>query len=132
MRRFLNWLASSVKVLSDLPVWLNWLLSVVEPLIVLGITALIGYVAYRLVFVTDETGKNCELLKTIQVVSENWKASLILLLVLFYRTVRVFLEQIEKGPLGMERKKPLQMQEPEQEANPAQAEGSAQQPSPTG
>jgi hypothetical protein len=110
--------------LSGLPDWLNWLLSVVEPLLVLGITASVGYVGYRLVFVPSQPSRTAELLKFIQTVGENWKAAVILLLILFYRTVRVFLEQIEKGPLGMERRRPLQVQEPEEEANPTPAEQS--------
>ena len=123
-------LVRALEKLSQLPEWLNWLLSVVEPLLVLGIAGSIGYVAYGLVFAPGQPFRNCELLKFIRAVSENWKAGLILLLVLFYRTVRVFLEQIEKGPLGMERKRPLQAQKPEQEANPQQAEDPSQQAGP--
>lgn len=110
----------TIKKLSQLPDWLNWLLSVVEPLLVLGIGGMLCYIAYRFVFIPEQRPQDSQLLSFIKAVSDNWKAGLILLLVLFYRTIRVFLEQVEKGPLGMERRKPLQTQEPEQLANPVQ------------
>ncbi len=43
-----------IRRLAQLPEWLDWLLSVVEPLIVLGIALLVGYVACFLVLKADQ------------------------------------------------------------------------------
>jgi hypothetical protein len=83
--------------LSRLPHWLNWLLSVVEPLVVLVITALVLYSAYWLVFGAGQDPHRIRLLELMRAVSDDWKAAVVLLLLLFYRTVRVFLEQAEEA-----------------------------------
>jgi hypothetical protein len=80
--------------LARLPEWLNWLLSVVEPLLVFGIIWLIGY-GVILLFSASES-QHAQIVTIIKVLNDNWKAGLILLLVLFYRTIRIFLEQAEQ------------------------------------
>jgi hypothetical protein len=96
MRRVLSWLSRSLARLSDLPDWLNWLLSVVEPLVVLGISAWIAYGAWCLVR-PEVNGRQARILVLMKHMNDNWKAGLILLVLLFYRTVRIFLEQAEEA-----------------------------------
>lgn len=119
MRRALNSLAKALSTLSPLPIWLNWLLSVVEPLIVLGITAAVFYVGYGLVFGSAQSLNQVRLKELLAIISDNWKAALLLLLVLFYRTVRMFLEEVEEA-FGMRRKKPMSG-DSEKASNPPKA-----------
>ena|ERR1700733_11863076 len=100
----------------SVPEWLNWLLSVVEPLIVLIITLLVGYVTYWLVFGPSTSDHYSQLVQSIKTVNDNWKAALILILLLFYRTVRTFLEQAEEA-WGVKKKRPI-VGEPSEEDNP--------------
>ena len=97
MRKLLNFLGK----LSDLPDWLNWLLSVVEPLVVLLITVLTSYIAWCLA-ISKSADKQAHALALIKGIAENWKAVLVILVPLFYRTIRIFLEQAEEA-LGVKR-----------------------------
>jgi ascorbate-specific PTS system EIIC-type component UlaA len=90
------------KALYQLPSWLDWLLSVVEPLTVLLITATIIYVGYGLVFGSPQNINQTRFKALMVIISDNWKAALLLLVVLFYRTVRVFLEEVQEA-FGMRR-----------------------------
>jgi hypothetical protein len=103
--------------LSPLPKWLNWLLSVVEPLIVLVITLLVFYSTCWLVFGNEHDEHRVRLIGLMKDLNDNWKAGLLLLLLLFYRTVRVFLEQAEEA-FGVKRNKTLLSGEPQTGSNP--------------
>ncbi|HKW87950.1 MAG TPA: hypothetical protein VJN21_04255 [Candidatus Acidoferrales bacterium] len=83
--------------LSQLPDWLDWLLCVAEPLVVLGITLVVFYIGYTLVFGPEQSGHQTRFKELLRVVNDNWKAGLLLLVLLFYRTVRIFLEQAEEA-----------------------------------
>ena len=93
----LAWLARRLRRLADIPIWLNWLLAVVEPLIVLAMTGVICWAAYWLVFGLAQPDRQTRLLDAIRLLNDNWKAGLLLLLLLFYRTIRTFLEQAEEA-----------------------------------
>ena len=70
-----------------------WLLGVLELLIVFAVTFLIGYVLFCLLW-----GQNpARLVALIGTINENWKAALILLIPLFYRPVRIFLDNLEEA-----------------------------------
>jgi hypothetical protein len=58
------------------------------------------------------------LTQLVELINDNWKAALILLVLLFYRTIRIFLEQTEEA-FGMKRKKPISG-EPTEEPNPTE------------
>jgi hypothetical protein len=109
-----------VKKLADLPSWLNWLLSVVEPVIVLVFTYLVIYSSCLLIFGDRKNDQNVRMIELLKLMSENWKVALILIILLFYRTVRIFLEQAEEA-WGVKRKKPI-FGEPQQLANPVTGE----------
>lgn len=101
MRRILYWLSRVRTALSRLPDFLNWLLSAIEPLIVLGITVSISYGVWCLVR-PDVNGRQAHVLALMKWINDNWKAALILLVPLFYRTIRIFLEQAEEA-MGVKR-----------------------------
>jgi hypothetical protein len=82
------------RALVRLPDWLSWLLSVIEPLTVLAATYLMCYVAYWVVFTGGQW--HTHLVMTIRELNDNWKAGIIILIVLFYRTIRAFLERVEE------------------------------------
>ena len=42
----------------------------------------------------------------LEVINKNWKACLLLLIPLFYRTILAVLERMKKFPFGMERQEP--------------------------
>jgi hypothetical protein len=116
MHQFLRALFGTLRKLSRLPRWLDWLLSVVEPLVVLAITVVIFYIGYWVVFGPEQNAHQMQFKELIKEVDENWKAGLLLLLLLFYRTVRVFLEQAEEA-FGVKKKTKL-AGEAESAANP--------------
>src|SRR2546422_552356 len=115
MRRILGWLNRALGRMSRLPEGLNWLLSVVEPLIVLGTTVSVSYGVWCLVR-PDVNGRQTRIIASMKDINDNWKAGVLLLVLLFYRTVRVFLEQAEEA-FGVKRQK-LLPGTPLEESNP--------------
>jgi len=87
---------------------LDWLLGIVERLLVLSLACFIFYFGYQLV-----RGNSIpEQLAILKALSDNWKLGLIVLIVLFYGTVRVFLEQVQEV-WGMKRPLPGVPDKPE-------------------
>lgn len=80
--------------ISRLPEFLDWLLAVIEPLIV--IVSAIGYGGYWLAFGPETDPRHARMLALLTAVDENWKVVVLLAVPLFYRTVRRFLEQVEE------------------------------------
>jgi hypothetical protein len=88
----------------DLPIWLDWVLSVIEPCVVLAITFSIAYATYIMLFAPDGRGLHLfRIAWVLTALNDNWKIVLILLVPLFYRTIRVFLEEVVEFA-GMKRK----------------------------
>lgn len=61
----------------------------------------------------------------LKTISDDWKAVLILLVPLFYRTIRKFIARIRKGPLGVEadpEEEAAKLDIPSTEPNPAEEE----------
>jgi hypothetical protein len=96
----------------SIPNFLNWLLGVLELLIVLAIALVIGYGVVCFLWGTNQD----RFVKLIAVINDNWKAALVLLIPLFYRPIRIYLEQLDKGPFGMQRR-PARVEQ-EQKDNP--------------
>jgi hypothetical protein len=93
MKAFLVAFPAGVKALLD------WLVMVAERLIVLGLCSAIFYVGYR--FLSGRaTTEDKEL---VTAASNNWKTVLLILIPLFYQTVRVFLEEVQEA-FGMKRR----------------------------
>lgn len=102
------------KAVRRLPDLLDWLLSVLERLLALGLAVAVIWAGYRLA--TGKATQNEQ--DTIFKLGENWKAALFLLIPLFYKTVRVFLEEVHEA-FGMKRRRqPGVVEEPE-ESRPA-------------
>jgi hypothetical protein len=99
-------LSPTLRKLIQLPEWLDWLLSVVEPLVVLAITVVIFYTGYCLVFGSEQSSHLARFKDLMKEVNDNWKAGLLLLVLLFYRTIRTFLEQAEEA-FSIKKKKSL-------------------------
>ena len=91
--------------LAQLPDWLDWLLSIIERLIVLAIAVCVFYSGW-VILGPNHAQLQAQLIQTARALNDNWKAVLLLLIPLFYRTIRMFLEQTEEA-FGMKRKKPL-------------------------
>jgi len=87
---------------------LDWLVSVVERLLVLGLSFVVFYFGYQLVRGNSMPGQ----LAVLKFFSDNWKIGIIVLVVLFYGTVRIFLEQVQEV-WGMKRPLPLVTDKPE-------------------
>lgn len=96
------------------PDFLNWLLSVLELLLVFAITCLLGYAIWCFVAGTSQEAR---ITRLIEVVNNNWKASLVLLIPLFYRPIRLFLENLEEAG-GLKRGKIVEAASKQEEANP--------------
>lgn len=87
---------------------LDWLVGVVERLLVLGLSFVVFYFGYHMVrgnSIPDQ-------LAVLKFFADNWKIGIIVLVVLFYGTVRVFLEQVQEV-WGMKRPLPLVTDKPE-------------------
>lgn len=74
----------------DLPRHLDWVLAVGERLLVLWILVVAFYFICRLVWRRDWT-----ITSLLVDLASNWKVVLLLLLPLFYQTVRIFLEEVQ-------------------------------------
>lgn len=83
-------------LLTRTPGWLlgllDWAVLLAERLLVLGLAFVVLRFGFRLVFGRYSPSEGDIAAK----VSENWKAVILLLIPLFYRTVRTFLEQVEE------------------------------------
>ncbi len=98
--KVLRWLWT---IIQALPAWiiktLDWIVAATERLIVLAIafTAFYtGWIAFR-----GDTKSSDTFAQALKTLSENWKGLLLLLVPLFYRTIRAFLERVRKFA-GME------------------------------
>jgi hypothetical protein len=89
--------------------WLDRALECLEVVIVfalaLGILVATIY-EFIWVFTGDSASRQIRVVSIMRGLNQNWKAALLLLVPLFYRTVRRFLEQTEEA-FGMKRKRPL-------------------------
>jgi hypothetical protein len=97
-----------------IPDYLNWLLSILELLIVFAIASLVGYAVFCFLLGTSQEVRFTRLM---QVVNENWKAALVLLIPLFYRPIRVFLENLEEAG-SLKRRKSIPASSQQEETNP--------------
>ena len=79
---------------------LDWLVMIAERLTALGVTALVFWFGWRFVLGRDVKIQESVLDK----MSTNWKALLILVIPLFYHTIRTFLEEVREFG-GMKRAK---------------------------
>jgi hypothetical protein len=71
---------------------LDWLVSVAERLIVLGLSGLVfhfGYHVWRGTLSADES-------KILPLLGQNWKIIFVLMVPLFYQTIRTFLEEVQE------------------------------------
>src|SRR5713226_6890348 len=118
MRGIFRWIASTLKKLAPLPHWLNWILATVEPIVVLAIAFAVLYVVYWAVFQSSGSSQQVRFKELIEEINGNWKAGILLLVVLFYRTIRIFLEQAEEA---FSVKRPLRG-EPEEGSKPSSQE----------
>jgi hypothetical protein len=114
----------ALKKLKELPSALDWFLSVIEPLIVVALTVVIVFAAYWLIF--DAQAENTKrIADVVKLLNDNWKTGLLLIVLLFYRTVRTFLEQAEEL-FSVKRRKSLVGETEELKANPSH--GKPQEP----
>ena len=100
MVKLLRWLWT---IIQALPGWtikmLDWMVAATERLVVLAIAFIAfysGWLAFR-----GGAQKSDTLTQILKALSDNWKGLLLLLVPLFYRTIRTFLEKVRKFA-GME------------------------------
>ena len=90
---------ASVRSASDAVVAaLDWLVQVAERLLVLSLAYVVLRFGYQLLSGRSSAKEN----ELIASVATNYKAVILLLIPLFYRTVRIFLEQVESA-FGLKR-----------------------------
>ena len=110
----MGWL-SKLAGLEQWPDGLDWLLAIFERLIVLAVAGCVFYSGW-IILGPNHAALQAQLIHTLRTLNDNWKAVLLILIPLFYRTIRMFLEQTEEA-FGMKRKKPLSG-ERERQPNP--------------
>jgi len=93
--------------------FLDWILSVVERLLALALSSAALILGYRFVTGTASQAERDLIVK----IGDNWKTVLILLIPLFYRTVRTFLEEVHEA-FGMKRRLRGESLEPEETKQP--------------
>lgn len=98
-----------VREIRQLPKLLDWVLGVVEPLLALGFATALFYLGFRVVLGKASLADR----DLIRDTAENWKIVVIILVPLFYRTVRIFLEEVREWA-GMKRKPRHEIQEDEE------------------
>jgi hypothetical protein len=89
--------------------WLDRVLECLEVVTVFALAfGILAATVYEFTWVLtgDPTSRQMRVASILRGLNENWKAGLLLLIPLFYRTVRRFLEQTEEA-FGMKRKRPL-------------------------
>jgi len=101
------------KAVRRLPDFLDWLLAVVERSLALGIALVVFWVGFRLASGKATPNERDTIFK----LGENWKAAFFLLIPLFYKTVRVFLEEV-RGAFGMKRQPQAGVVEEPEESRP--------------
>ncbi len=95
-------------------IYMDRALKACEALIVISLTVvLLGFVVYQIVWIMAGCVQE-RINSTFKMLNDYWKVGLLLLVPLFYRTVRMFLEKVRKF-LGMETRDPDQERV---EANP--------------
>ncbi len=82
---------------------LRWVEFLVVVVVVVAVCSVLGYLAYWIIVGPDQDPRQQRLQIVAKLVNENWKVGLLLLVPLFYRPVRVFLEEIQEGPFGTSR-----------------------------
>jgi hypothetical protein len=88
--------------LSHVTIFLNWVISIVESFIIFGIAFVIFYGGYLFVFGSDQNPQRQRMIALVAIASQNWKGFLLILIPLFYRPIRMFLEEVEEA-FGMKR-----------------------------
>ena len=79
--------------------WLDGLLKIGESLTVITIAiAVLSTITYELIwnFLCDPAVRQSRITGTLRTLNEDWKAGLILIVPLFYRTIKSFLERVEE------------------------------------
>ncbi|MBI3582724.1 MAG: hypothetical protein HY096_02085 [Nitrospinae bacterium] len=93
---------------------LEWILQVAEYILVFLMVSIIFYGGCHIMFTSDK-----EDIKTaLTVINNHWKAFVIILVPLFYRTVRVFLEEVQEFHGMKRRNKKQDTEEIQPEDNP--------------
>ncbi|MCR4318246.1 MAG: hypothetical protein NUW37_18035 [Planctomycetes bacterium] len=93
-----NWRNATWVWIGNLPKHLDWVLKIVESTLVIAISGLVFYFGWKLV----REGKSEEIETFFKSIGENWGAMVLLLIPLFFRTVRTFLEEVHEA-FGMKR-----------------------------
>lgn len=78
---------------------LDWLVEVAERTTALAVAVLVGYLSFHFLF-GKATPSDVQFVSAI---GAHWQALLILLIPLFYRTIRTFLQEVEEA-YGMKRR----------------------------
>lgn len=85
--------------------WLPLLLyKLMEGVTVLGVFWVAFYMAYWIIWGDVNDPRHVRMLALLGAINDNWKACLLLLIPLLFRTIRTFMEEVEKVG-GMKRKK---------------------------
>jgi hypothetical protein len=107
-----RWVGSAIPTLAAAIIAiLDWVVGVVERLVVLAIAFVAFYVGWFALH--GDKQKSDALVQMLKALSDNWKGLLLLLIPLFYRTVRTFLERakkflgIEAEPADQEKRAPV-------------------------
>src|SRR5690349_17941195 len=93
LKLLFGWILLALRQVASLPRLLDWLISVAERLVVLLLFGVAVFIGYRLVTGTATDHEK----KLVTSSGENWKTFLLLLLPLFYLTVRKFLEEVQEA-----------------------------------
>jgi hypothetical protein len=89
--------SKNARWLERVPEFLNAVLSILEPLLVIGVGVALCYVLYVL-FMEPSSSENRQVVEdAIQTLGANWTFAVVILLPLFYRRVRIFLEEVQEA-----------------------------------
>jgi hypothetical protein len=97
----------------------SWFLSILELVIVIGIALFVGYAVFC--FLLFGSARQAGIVRMTEVVNQNWKAALVLLIPLVYRPARIFLENLEEAGTW-KRRKLIPPADKQEEKNPAKGD----------
>ena len=100
--------------------WVDRLLTVLECVMVLTVVIVIfvvlGFGAYWVGIGSSEV-RPSRIAAAVRLANENWKVGLLLLIPLFYRPIRTFLEEVQEA-WGMKRRPLRPSEQPSENVNP--------------
>lgn len=99
-QRLLRWLLGTRRMITQMPVLLDWLLGVLERFLAASLIGLVVFGTFWLVFFAGRPLDQSRPGQILQLLDDNWKVMLILGAMVFYRPITSFLNRLRRFSVG--------------------------------